>query len=92
MEHNHGKPALNPMSLTVADAGLLLARAGGWPVTVEMLRADVDAGAQLRAGQSSVSCKRQIVFAAFALPSTGLGSRGAKFFGKICLTPPLPPP
>jgi hypothetical protein len=45
MEHDNGKPALNPTSLTVAAAARLLARVGGWPVTVEMLRADVDAGA-----------------------------------------------
>jgi hypothetical protein len=50
--------------------------------------------AQLRAGQPSVSSKRQIVFATFAVPSTGLGSTGptnSKFL-KNCLTAPPPPP
>ncbi|MBI3465601.1 MAG: hypothetical protein HY000_21490 [Planctomycetes bacterium] len=40
-----GKQALNPMSLTAADAALLLARIAGQPVTVEMLQADINAGA-----------------------------------------------
>ncbi len=45
MDHDNGKSALNPTSLTVADAARLLARASGQPVTVEMLQADLDAGA-----------------------------------------------
>jgi hypothetical protein len=49
MEHDNGKPALNPSSLTVADAARLLARASGHPVTVDMLQADLDAGAPTNA-------------------------------------------
>jgi uncharacterized ferredoxin-like protein len=36
---------LNPNALTLADAARLLARVGGQAVTVEMLQADVAAGA-----------------------------------------------
>lgn len=45
MEQDNGKPALNPMSLTVGDAARLLARATGESVTVEMLQTDLEAGA-----------------------------------------------
>ncbi|HZZ80639.1 MAG TPA: hypothetical protein VFE62_19200 [Gemmataceae bacterium] len=40
---------LNPNSLTVADAARLLSRAGGDPVTVGMLQADLEAGAPANA-------------------------------------------
>ena len=40
---------LNPNALTLADAARLLAKAGGCPITVEMLRADIDAGAPANA-------------------------------------------
>ena len=40
---------VNPTALALADAARLLSRAGGQPVTVEMLRADVAAGAPLNA-------------------------------------------
>lgn len=36
---------LNPNALALADAARLLAKAGGWPITAEMLQADIDAGA-----------------------------------------------
>ena len=36
---------LNPNALTPADAARLLAKAGGEPVTEEMIRADLEAGA-----------------------------------------------
>jgi hypothetical protein len=36
---------LNPNALSVADAAHLLTKAGGQPVTAEMIRADVAAGA-----------------------------------------------
>lgn len=45
MDHDIGKPALNPTSLPLADAARLLARVGGQPVTVDMLQADLKAGA-----------------------------------------------
>jgi hypothetical protein len=40
---------LNPNALTLADAARLLARVGGQMVTVEMLQADVAAGAPTNA-------------------------------------------
>jgi hypothetical protein len=49
MDHLNGKPALNPTSLTVADAARLLARVGGQPISVEMLQADLAAGAPANA-------------------------------------------
>jgi hypothetical protein len=38
-------PPLSPTSMTVDDAARLLTRAGGQPVTVTMLHADLGAGA-----------------------------------------------
>lgn len=49
MDHDNGKPALNPTSLTVADAARLLARVGGQPVTAEMLQTDLADGAPANA-------------------------------------------
>jgi hypothetical protein len=40
---------LNPNALTLADAARLLARVGGQAVTVEMLQADIAAGAPTNA-------------------------------------------
>jgi hypothetical protein len=40
---------LNPAALPVADAALVLSRAGGTPVSEEMLRADIEAGAPTNA-------------------------------------------
>jgi hypothetical protein len=40
---------LNPSALTVAEAARLLAAAGGRPVTEEMVRAAIDAGAPVAA-------------------------------------------
>ena len=45
MNDDNGKPSLSPTSLTVADAARLLTKAGGQPVTVAMLEADLAAGA-----------------------------------------------
>ena len=36
---------LNPSAMSVADAARVLSRVGGQAVTVEVLRADIDAGA-----------------------------------------------
>ena len=41
--------ALNPNSLTPADAARLLTRAGGQPVRVETIQADLSAGAPANA-------------------------------------------
>jgi len=42
-------PRLNPSAMPVADAARLLSRAGGQPVTAEMLEADIEAGAPTNA-------------------------------------------
>lgn len=43
-EGRQGGP-LNPQALSLADAALVLTASGTNPVTVEMLRNDIDAGA-----------------------------------------------
>jgi hypothetical protein len=43
------KHALSPTALSLGDAATLLTRTGGEPVTVEMLEADVAAGAPVNA-------------------------------------------
>jgi hypothetical protein len=43
-ENTHGS-GLNPNALALPDAAKLLSRASGRPVTADMLRADIDAGA-----------------------------------------------
>jgi len=48
-EQEQGSSRLNPAALGVADAARVLARIGGKPVTEEMLRADIDAGAPTNA-------------------------------------------
>jgi len=40
-----GAGALNPAALPVADAARVLSRAGGFPVSEEDIRADIEAGA-----------------------------------------------
>jgi len=47
-----GLARLNPGALSVADAARVLSRLGGKPVTEEMLRADIDAGAPTNADGS----------------------------------------
>lgn len=49
MDHETRNPSLSPTSLRPADAAKLLTRAGGQPVTVEMLQADLAAGAPANA-------------------------------------------
>jgi hypothetical protein len=49
MDHDAGKHSYSPTSLTLADAARLLTRAGGQPVTVDMLKADLAAGAPANA-------------------------------------------
>ena len=48
-EPAQGMSRLNPAALGVADAARVLSRIGGKPVTEEMLRADIDAGAPTNA-------------------------------------------
>ena len=49
MDHDDGKHSLSPTSLTVVDAARLLTKAGGQPVSIEMLKADLAAGAPANA-------------------------------------------
>jgi hypothetical protein len=49
MQRDDGKPSLNPASLTVVDAARLLTKVADQPVTADMLRADIDAGAPANA-------------------------------------------
>jgi len=49
MDQSNPKPTLSPTSLTVADAALLLTKAGGQPVTVAVIEADLAAGAPTNA-------------------------------------------
>ncbi len=46
---NHPQPSLSPKALSLADAAKVLSKAGGRPVTEDMLRADVAAGAPTNA-------------------------------------------
>lgn len=47
---NQGR--LNPAAPPVADAARVLSRAGGFPVTEDMLRADIEAGAPTNADRT----------------------------------------
>jgi hypothetical protein len=49
MDRDDGQQSLNPTSLTVADGARLLTKAASQPVTVEMLQADLAAGAPVNA-------------------------------------------
>lgn len=49
METDNAAPALNPNSLTPADTARLLTQAGGQPVRVETIQADLAAGAPANA-------------------------------------------
>jgi hypothetical protein len=49
MEHDRETPSLNPNALTPADAARLLSKAGGQPVRVETIQADLAAGAPANA-------------------------------------------
>ena len=51
-EHAQGMSRLNPAALGVADAARVLSRIGGTPITEQMLRADIDAGAPTNADSS----------------------------------------
>lgn len=43
------RPVLDPQALSLEDAARLLSRAGGRPVTLDVLQADIDAGAPVNA-------------------------------------------
>jgi len=49
MDHDPGKQSLHPTSLPVADAARLLTRTTGQPVHVEIIEADLAAGAPANA-------------------------------------------
>ena len=48
-QQNERKTLLSPTSLSLADAARLLTRAGGTPVTREMIQTDIDDGAPINA-------------------------------------------
>ncbi len=52
MAESHEPGGLNPTALTPANAARLLTRVGGQSVTVEMIEADVAAGAPVNADGS----------------------------------------
>jgi hypothetical protein len=74
-EHGQGMPRLNPAALGVADAARVLTRiggAGGKPVTEEMIRADIDAGAPTNAdGTLNLVC-----YAAWLVKEMNRGGAG----------------
>ena len=49
MPNESPNPAVNPLALALGDAAKLLTRVGGRPISEEMLRADVAAGAPTNA-------------------------------------------
>jgi hypothetical protein len=49
MDDDNGKHSLSPTSLTVADAARLLTKAGGQPVSMDMIDSDRAAGAPTNA-------------------------------------------
>jgi hypothetical protein len=46
---NDPRPGLNPQSLRLEDVSRILSASGPKPLTVEMIRADIDAGAPVNA-------------------------------------------
>ncbi len=44
-QNAHPTGGLNPNALGIADAARLLTKVGSWPVTEEMIRTDIGAGA-----------------------------------------------
>ena len=63
---------LNPAALGVADAALVLSRIGGKPITEEMLRADIDAGAPTNANGTI----NLVHYAAWLVKAMSLGGAG----------------
>jgi hypothetical protein len=47
MQNDRETPSLNPNALTAADAARLLTKAGGQAVSLEMIQADLAAGAPM---------------------------------------------
>ncbi|MBS0338841.1 MAG: hypothetical protein JSS40_18960 [Proteobacteria bacterium] len=71
-EHAQGMSRLNPAALGVADAARVLSRIGGKPVTEEMLRADIDAGAPTNAN----STINLVQYAAWLVKEMSVGGAG----------------
>ncbi len=67
-----GMSRLNPAALGVADAARVLSRIGGKPVTEEMLRADIDAGAPTNANGTI----NLVHYAAWLVKAMSLGGAG----------------
>jgi hypothetical protein len=62
---------LNPSALSVADAARLLTRAGGWPITEDMLEDDITSGAPTNADGSI----NLVHYAAWLVKGLGNGDR-----------------
>jgi hypothetical protein len=67
-----GTSRLNPAALGVADAARVLSRIGGKPITEEMLRADIDAGAPTNANGTI----NLVHYAAWLVKAMSLGGAG----------------
>ena len=67
-----GTSRLNPAALGVADAARVLSRIGGKPITEEMLRADIDAGAPTNANGTI----NLVHYAAWLVKALSLGGAG----------------
>jgi hypothetical protein len=64
---------LNPSALSVPDAALLLSRAGGWPITDEMLDDDIASSAPTNADGTI----NLVHYAAWLVKGLGNGDRSA---------------
>jgi hypothetical protein len=71
-EQERGSSRLSPAALGVADAARVLTRMGGKPVTEEMLRADIDAGAPTNANGSI----NLVHYAAWLVKEMSVGGAG----------------
>lgn len=67
-----GTSRLNPAALGVADAARVLSRIGGKPITEQMLRADIDAGAPTNANGTI----NLVHYAAWLVKAMSLGGAG----------------
>lgn len=67
-----GTSRLNPAALGVADAARVLSRIGGKPITEQMLRADIDAGAPV----NTDGTLNLVHYAAWLVKAMSLGGAG----------------
>lgn len=70
-ESHDNRGPLDPNALTLSDAARLLTRVGGQVITVEMLQADIDAGAPVNIDGTL----NLVYYAAWLLKELGRGER-----------------